>query len=50
MIYNGYFRDIKKDSLYTVKITTPKGDTTKEITLSNSPFTTEMDSSKDIIY
>lgn len=49
MIYNGYFRD-RNNSIYTVKITTVNGDTTKEITLSGTPFTTEMEKSEDTIY
>lgn len=49
MIYNGYFRD-KKDSLYKVRITTANGNTAKEITLSGTPFVTEMDESDDTIY
>ena len=49
MIYNGYFRD-KKDSLYKVRITTVNGNTAKEITLSGTPFVTEMDESDDTIY
>lgn len=49
MIYNGYFRD-KKDSLYKVRITTANGTTAKEITLSGTPFVTEMDESDDTIY
>lgn len=49
MIYNGYFKDIK-DSLYKVRITTKKGTVAKEITLSDNPFTTEMDESDDTIY
>lgn len=50
MIYKGQFKDIN-DKLYTVKITTEKnGNLTKNITLGGSPFTTEMDSSGDIIY
>ena len=50
MIYKGQFKDIN-DQLYTVKITTEKnGNLTKNITLGGSPFTTEMDSSGDIIY
>lgn len=50
MIYNGYFRQIKTDNLYTVRITTQNGDATKEITLGGTPFTTQMDDSDDTIY
>lgn len=49
MIYNGYFRDIK-DSLYTVRITTENGNVAKKVTLSDTPFVTEMDESNDTIY
>ena len=49
MIYNGYFRD-REDSKYTVRITTANGNTAKEITLSGTPFVTEMDESDDTIY
>ena len=49
MIYNGYFRD-REDSKYTVRITTANGNTAKEITLSGTPFVTEMNESDDTIY
>ena len=50
MIYNGEFKDIS-DNLYQVKITTSQGGATqRSITLGGSPFTTEMDSSEEIIY
>lgn len=51
MIYNGYFRQVKTDDLYTVRLTTSDGKSqSKEITLGGSPFTTEMDESGDTIY
>lgn len=50
MIYNGYFRQKKTDTLYTVRITTSDGTTSKEITLGGSPFVTEMDESNDTLY
>ena len=49
MIYNGYFRD-REDFKYTVRITTANGNTAKEITLSGTPFVTEMNESDDTIY
>lgn len=49
MIYNGYFRD-REDSKYTVRITTANGSTAREITLSGTPFVTEMDESDNTIY
>ena len=50
MKYIGYFRDLK-NRLYTLNIITG-GDSssTKEITLGDSPFTTEMNSSGKTLY
>lgn len=50
MKYYGYFRDIKENALYTVNITTEKGTASKQITLTDSPFITEMESNDDTIY
>lgn len=50
MIYKGYFRQVKTDDLYTVKITTEGSTQQEEILLGGSPFTTEMDDSDKTIY
>lgn len=50
MIYLGYFRQIKTDDLYTVKITTEGSTKQEEILLGGSPFCTEMDDSDKTIY
>lgn len=50
MKYIGHFRNIE-DELYTVYIITDGSEQiTREITLSNNPFSTEMDTSDDNIY
>lgn len=49
MIYNGYFRD-RANNKYTVRISTANGSTAREITLSGTPFVTEMDESDNTIY
>lgn len=50
MIYKGFFRQIKTDDLYTVKITTEGSAKQEEILLGGSPFVTEMDDSDKTIY
>lgn len=50
MIYNGYFRQVNTDDLYTVRLTTQDGTSSKEITLGGEPFTTTMDESSDTLY
>ena len=50
MLYKGYFRQVKTDDLFTVKITTEGSTQQEEILLGGSPFVTEMDDSDKTIY
>lgn len=49
MIYSGKFADVQ-NRVYKVTITTNSGNQTKTVTLGASPFVTEMDSDKKMIY
>jgi len=50
MIYKGYFRQVKTNDLYTVKITTEGSAKEEEILLGGTPFSTQMDDSDKTIY